>query len=138
MYLALTRGRVFYDHGYDLDFFKEVVERVQLNYETSLTFEGSKKMAILYKRDKYRWEDESRIAFDLDAKLGEYSARDYLLNQYANFFSLDPHKHILFVKNNNPLFSWKIKGVYAGPRMSLQDFNNLKALCAAKSIPFYP
>ena len=138
IYFALTFGRVFYDHGYDFDFFKEVVERIQLNYEASLTFEGSKKMAMLYKRDKYRWEDESRIAIDLSASFGGNNASEYLLTQHAKFFSLNPQKHILFVKNNNPLFSWKIKGVYAGPRMLLQDFNSLKALCSKKGIPFYP
>jgi hypothetical protein len=134
-YFSLVYGKVYYDSGYDFDFFKEVTERIQSTFGKSLTFQGSKKMAMLYKRKKYEWENESRLAIDLSPSFMDGNARDYFLKDLKDFFELDEEKHILFAKNHNPLFSWKIKNVCTGSNISEQDKEDLQKSCAEKGIP---
>lgn len=135
VFFSLVYGKVYYDGGYDFDFFKEVTERIQSTFGKSLTFQGSKKMAMLYKRKKYEWENESRLAIDLSPSFMSYKARDFFLGKLKSFFKLDENIHILFVKNHNPLFSWKIKNVCTGSNISEQDKEDLQRICAEKGIP---
>ena len=123
-YTWLSYGRVHYDSGYDFDFLKEINLMMITKYGKIFTPMGISKMAVMTKRERYRWEDELRIAL-----FGEDSIERMP-------FAEDPDvPGLVRVPNNNPYFKWTIKRIIAGNMISQADLTTLRAACNAKNIP---
>ena len=58
---------IFYDKDYSLDFLNEIRYEVfkHFNVVLSTITEDTEWMPYYYKRDKYRWEEETRLSFDI-------------------------------------------------------------------------
>ena len=123
-YTWLSYGRVHYDSGYDFDFLKEINLMMRTKYGKTFTPMGISKMAIMTKRDRYRWEDELRIAL----------LSEELLNGMP--FTEDPKvPGLVRVPNNNGIFHWTIKQVIAGNKISQDNLDSLRSVCQTKQIP---
>jgi len=125
-----TYGRIHYDNGYDFDFIKEIINSIRINHNFSFQVTGITKMAMLYKRDRYRWEDESRIAINVDSSEGQRFI------QTQGIYFGNSNSQVLTVKNNNPYFSWNVRRIICGNRIDPKERAALGAICNAKNIDF--
>ncbi len=132
----INYGRIHYDNGYDFEFIKEISNLMRVKHQLAFTPLGITRMAMMYKRDKYRWEDEIRIAVNL--KDSTKSSKQ-LINWNPNMFEhvdIGNDKSVLKIKNSNPYMSWKVKKVIAGGRMSKTRFKQLENICKRNGILF--
>lgn len=123
-YTWLSYGRIDYDSGYDFDFLKEINLMMIRKYGKTFTPQGMRKLAVMVKRDRYRWEDELRIA---------------LINNSSEFdkmiFSEDPNVSGLVKVKNGMYFNWTIKKVVAGNKIDQNNLKQLQSICNYRNIP---
>ena len=134
----INYGRIHYDNGYDFDFIKDIHNFIRINHNLSFLPIGISRSAMLYKRNKYKWEDESRIVFNINPSSSSFGINipDIIRQDPTNFNmeDLGNNKQVLKIKNNNPLFKWVIKRVIAGHNISATDKSQLISTCASNNI----
>jgi len=121
-------GRVHYDKGYDFEFVKEITNMIRKKYNLGFTPIGITKMAMMYKRNKYNWEDELRIVAN-----SEDSVVNTIITNNSNYFSL-VNNNVLKIKNHNPYITWEIKRVMLGNRITPKDKAAIEKVCHSKGI----
>lgn len=57
---------IFYDDGYSFDFINDIQRELDFYYEKKLFIGGLNRFARNYKRQRYAWESETRLIFDID------------------------------------------------------------------------
>jgi hypothetical protein len=127
-------GRIHYDTGYDFDFIKEIIHHVRVDHKKMFQPTGLTQMAMLYKRDKYKWEDESRLVFNLKTpSLFTPSVKD-LIQSNSQWFDTTT-KGVLKIKGpSNPHISWQIKRVICGSRIDPVIYKKIDTICKTQSI----
>ena len=125
---------VHYDSGYDFDFIREMCFVVK--QEHSLRFTPPAHLfAQFYKRDRYRWENESRLAIQFEDLLNIGRTLKTMFPQCR-----DPkhNRDYLDIPLKNDLFEISIKNVYYGPNIAPGDLTPLQATCNSTGIALLP
>lgn len=127
---------IYYDSGYDLDFYQEARFRVQ-RFAQYLMIPQISGLCHFYKRDKYRWENESRISIkDIPGGILPHNA--IFANACHNHFEMhkgaNDHNYIL-ADLDNVLFEMRIEEVYFERNIDPQKYAALASACLASGIP---
>jgi len=120
---------VVYDDGYNFDFINQINYNFLKEFGRQLFVEGITKFSKFYKRGKYKWENETRLAFHYNFDFGGYG------NDLQKIFPLQTdnttgRKYIdLPLKGNakkNPFFTLTIDEVICGKNINSTDFISIK------------
>ena len=130
-------GRVHYDYGYDFDFLKEIHHSVRKKFSLSFIANGFTEFAKFYKRDKYRWEDETRLVVDLNKN--KALVKQIKDGKMQGVKLVNEDKILVFKNMNNHFIRWKIKNVYCGNKIEEDLGQKISAVLAKKHgiIPFF-
>jgi hypothetical protein len=121
---------VYYDEGYSVDFINEINYHIRKEFKKIAFSGGITTFSKFYKRDKYRWENETRLCFDYDKET--VFGKGHTLEQHF------PIEHDiktgrtyidLPLKGNakkNPFFELEITEVVCGKYVSDPEFEALK------------
>lgn len=148
-------GRIVYDTGYLYDYLKEINWMLRRKYQLSFCPTGIRRFAAMYKREKYSWEDESRIVlFGKDPSEVSKSTGSKLIDACNSFLGGNPLKEerlltkdngfqvikpgVLQAQNNNVLFKWNVERVIAGERIYPNELSQLVTICNKRNIKLYP
>jgi hypothetical protein len=117
---AFKYGNVYYDNGYDFDFLREINYYVRTEYGLFFNPSGWTRFALFYKRDKYRWEEETRLSLN---SANWPSIRDYAKRKEKGleFKDGDANCGIICIKSNNDYVSWEVKSVTIGANCPKED-----------------
>ena len=118
-----------YDSGYRFDFISELRHKFLNEFDKELFIDGITKFAQFYKRDKYRWENESRLSFNFNID----SYKNCLESSFEIKSQKDDEGNIKreFIELNfddNPFFNLVIDEVICGANMDDTVFENIKSL----------
>jgi len=137
---------VYYDTGYDLDFLNELRYltfkkfNVVLSIIPSEGFDlGLRWMRYYYKRDKYRWENETRLSFDIIKYLTinvlfkeqdgiEFQDRMETHGIESHFADKSRPDFLMKVAFDNPFFQVKVDEVICGANVCDKHVEELKEL----------
>jgi hypothetical protein len=120
---------VSYDNGYRFDFINHINYHFIKEFGRQLFVEGITKFSKFYKRGKYEWENEARLAFHYNFDFGGYG------NDLQRVFPLqtDPATQRKFINlplqgnvTPNPYFTLTIDEVICGKNVSPTDFTAIE------------
>jgi len=125
---AFKCGNVHYDSGYDFDFLREINYYIRTEYGLFFNPTGWTNFALFYKRNKYRWEEETRISLNLinfgltedDMEKGIMNL-NYKVNEDGSI-----NKDIVCIKNNSDYVNWEIKSITIGTNCPKEDREKIK------------
>lgn len=124
---------VSYDNGYRFDFINHINYHFIKEFGRQLFVEGITKFSKFYKRGKYEWENEARLAFHYNFDFGGYG------NELEKVFPLqtDPSSKRKFINlplqgnaTPNPYFTLTIDEVICGKNVSTADFTTIQTALA--------
>jgi hypothetical protein len=140
-YQPFTLRDVFYDTGYDLDFLNELRYLIFRKYDVILSTIPNEInwMRYHYKRDKYRWENETRLSFDWE----EYSHISglFIKEDGLNIFErmethgIETHwidksrpDFLTKIHFDNPFFKLEINEIICGANVTDYQIDELRKL----------
>ncbi|MEI7422133.1 MAG: hypothetical protein WCK18_08560, partial [Prolixibacteraceae bacterium] len=122
---------VSYDNGYRFDFINHINYHFIKEFDRQLLIEGITKFSKFYKRGKYEWENESRLAFHYNFDFAGYGHE--LQKKFP--IQTDPstqRKYIdLPLQGNstpNPFFTLSIDEVICGKNVLPVDFSSIQTV----------
>ena len=114
---------VYYDSGYDLDFLNELQNHLYESTGQYINVDSISTFAKFYKRDKFRWENETRICF-------ERNPCNICGQKLFNFpFEIEHDENMrsfIRVPFENDFFHMTLSEIICGKNVSAQDYNILK------------
>ncbi len=121
---------VCYDtDGYLYDFLNELNYKIGQEMGMALMARGIPIAAQFYKRSKYSWENEIRLAIDLEFVKKRY---DFLLESNLEMIDEPNRKAILLpitIPENNPFFGIHLQDVFCSE--GFKEYDNVKYILAA-------
>jgi len=113
-------GRVNYDSGYDFDFIKEICHKIRRKCSIGFIPQGFTNFSKFYKRDKYCWEDETRLVIDLSKNKSVFNMAEQ--GKGGMRFATDRHgnvnEKVLILENNSAQIKWTIRNLFFGGRIN--------------------
>ena len=112
---------VFYDHGYDLDVVGEIVDKIEQKYQLSFLPQGVHRFAQYYKRDRYRWENETRLSIQYEDIL-DYEAitnTESIVTKHFTRNTASNGREYLDIPFQNPLFEFEMRELIMGKNVSI-------------------
>jgi hypothetical protein len=109
--------KVSYDDGSDFRFYAELKDRIYAKYKKLPLPNGIAKFAAFYKREQYKWENETRLLID---------KRNWGKKTSENF---------LEVPFENELFTIKIKSITVGKHLTPCKKEKIMELASQRGIP---
>jgi hypothetical protein len=122
---------VYYDKGYDFEFINKVNHHFSQEFGRLLFIDGLTKFARCYKRNRYNWENETRLVFDYHKSA---TSQEFLRKTFKLEVDGDRKYITLPLKGstpNNPLFTITIDELIVGQQVSSSDFDDLKKILHA-------
>ena len=113
---------VCYDNGYRFDFINQINYFFIKSFNRNIFIAGITKFSKFYKRNKYKWENETRLSFDFN---GPY--KNTLLKEFKIQEDIESErKYINFSLDTNSFLTLTIDEVICGRNLSDFKFNKLK------------
>lgn len=122
---------VGYDSGYRFDFINELRYKFFREFNKELFINGITKFAQFYKRDKYRWENETRLSFNFN--IGSFAnclEKPFEIKTQEDEDGNIAREFIELKFDDNPFFKLKIDEVICGVNMDETDFKEISNLCS--------
>lgn len=136
---------IFYDTGYDLDFLNELryLAYKKFNVVLSTIPRSLRWMCYYYKRDKYRWENETRLSFNLDeygnicGLLMKKDRRNFIDRMEghkieSHYFDESRPKFLTKVHFDNPFFKIEVSEIICGANVTDKQIDELRRLTEGK------
>ncbi|MCL2207878.1 MAG: hypothetical protein FWB90_07285 [Fibromonadales bacterium] len=118
-------GNVYYDNGYDFDFLREINYYIRAKYGLFFSPSGWTKFALFYKRDKYRWEEETRLSLN-SANWPAIRESAKRKENGLEFKDGDADCGIICIKNDNDYVNWEVKSITIGANCPKEDREKIK------------
>lgn len=125
---------VCYDNGYRFDFINHINYHFSREFGKQLFIEGITKFSKFYKRGKYQWENETRLAFHYSHAFGHYGPTlEKAFPMQTDVATNRKYINLPLEGSNtpNPFFTLTIDEVICGKNVSEADCNSLETLLAA-------
>jgi len=131
---AFKYGNVYYDKGYDFDFLREINYYIRTEYGLFFNQNGWTRFALFYKRDRYRWEEETRLSLNSmlygsvkDDAEDKKNGSEYKVNKDG---SID--KSILCIKNyENRYVDWEVRSITIGANCPKEDKEKIREIMSS-------
>lgn len=121
---------VYYDSGYDFEFINELRYEFIKTFGKELFLYGGSRFANFYKRDKFKWEDETRLL--IDTNVNDNSVFSNKLDDIGKKHS-DKGRNYFEFNVNNMLFKLEVSEIIVGKNSNI-NIDKLKTNDLYKTI----
>lgn len=122
---------VYYDSGYDFEFINKLRYEFLKHFNKELFLSGSSRFALFYKREKFKWEDETRLL--INTSVSNKIFKNNLVGKEEFYGENDQKRFFFNLNTDNCLFKLEITEIIIGKNADL-DITELKNVCFSKNI----